>query len=211
MAETKKTKYDTNPLDPEFPDKAGATQAFGNAGEQTGAIPPPPPPRSEQETQRFQDPQFQQFQQPYTGQHVPTYYHQGSFGNVSQTGDRKVAKVGLKENIVCALPYIPWYFGLVAGLVLLFLLPRTETKARFHAAQGLAIHLGILAVTTILGVIGNIADPADAANFIFQLVMFIMLLVWTVRAWKGKPVHIETVDSLTNWLDEKIDPKLAGN
>ena len=30
-------------------------------------------------------------------------------------------------------------------------------------------------------------------------------------AWRGKPVHIETVDSLTNWLEEKIDPKLAGN
>ena len=32
-----------------------------------------------------------------------------------------------------------------------------------------------------------------------------------IKAWRGKPVHIETVDSLTNWLDDKIDPKLAGN
>lgn len=209
MAGTKKTKYDTNPLDADFPEKSGATQVFGNQGEPTRNFPPHA--ATEEQTQRFSQPEFQQYQQPYTGQHVPAYYAQGSFGNVSDTGKRKVAKVGLAENIVCALPYIPWYFGLVAGLVLLFLLPRTETKARFHAAQGLAIHAGILGVTTILGIIGNIADPADAANVIFQIVMFVMLIVWTIKAFKGKPVHIETVDSLTNWLDEKIDPKLAGN
>jgi uncharacterized membrane protein len=138
-------------------------------------------------------------------------YQPGSYGNVGETGSRKVAKVGLKENIVSALPYIPWYFGMVAGIILLFLLPRTETKARFHAAQGLAVHVGILLITTILGAIGNITGIANAAMVIFQIVMTVMLIIWTIKAWKGKPVHIETVDSLTNWLDEKIDPKLAGN
>jgi uncharacterized membrane protein len=203
------SKYDTNPLDPEFPEKTGATQAFGDAGSRTQNFPQAAP--NEEQTQRFVPPQFQQYQQPYSGQYVPAQYHPGSYGNVSETGSRKVAKVGLKENVVSALPYIPWYLGLVAGLVLLFLLPRTETKARFHAAQGLAIHVGILIVTTILSAIGNVTGVARAANVIFQIVMTIMLIIWTTKAWRGKPVHIETVDSLTNWLDEKIDPKLAGN
>jgi uncharacterized membrane protein len=223
MAGTKKTKYDTNPLDPEFPDKAGATQVFGNQGERTQNFPPPAP--TEDQTRRFasgdypqyqqqtpplqQNPQFQQYQQPYGG-YAPMY-HPGSYGDVGETGKRKVAKVGLSENIVSALPYIPWYFGMVAGIILLFLLPRTETKARFHAAQGLAVHVGILLITTILGGIGNITGIANAAMVIFQIVMTVMLSIWTIKAWKGKPVHIETVDSLTNWLDEKIDPKLAGN
>jgi uncharacterized membrane protein len=219
MAETKKTKYDTNPLDPEFPDKAGATQVFGNQGERTQPFPQSAPteeqtrPLYSREYAQYQpqqpNPQFQQYQQ-QTYASTPMY-HPGSYGNVGETGKRKVAKVGLKENIVSALPYIPWYFGMVAGLILLFLLPRTETKARFHAAQGLAVHVGILLITTILGAIGNVTGVANAAMVIFQIVMTIMLVVWTIKAWKGKPVHIETVDSLTNWLDEKIDPKLAGN
>jgi hypothetical protein len=34
----------------------------------------------------------------------------------------------------------------------------------------------------------------------------IMLIAFAIKAWKGKPVHIETVDDLTNWLEEKIGP-----
>lgn len=208
MAETKKSKYDTNPLDPEFPDQSGATERLGQGTAQTQAFPPPP---TEERTQRFapQYQQYPQYQQQFTGQYAPAYYHQGHFSNVGDTSSRKVEKVGLKENIVTALPYIPWYFGLVAGLVLLFILPRSEGKARFHAAQGLAIHAAILGITTILSAIGNIAGPARAANIIFQIVMTVMLVIWTIKAFKGRPVHIETVDSLTNWLDEKIDPRLG--
>ncbi len=120
---------------------------------------------------------------------------------------RKVAKVGLPENIATALPYIPWYFGMVAGLLILLLVPKSEAKVRFHAAQGLAAHIGILIVTTILGVIGNIANIADVGNLIFQILTTVMLIIWAVKAWKGKPVHIESVDSLTNWLEEKISVK----
>lgn len=207
MAVTKKTKYDTNPLDPEFPEKSGAAKALGQSGVETQQLAAA---ATEQETQRFGQ-HFRQYQQPYTGQYAPAYYEQGHFQNVEHTDSRRVDKIGLKENIVTALPYIPWYFGLVAGVILLFLLPRSEGKARFHAAQGLAVHAAILVVTSILGAIGNVAGPADAANFIFQLIMTVMLIVWTIKAFKGKPVHIETVDSLTNWLDEKIDPKLGGS
>ena len=41
---------------------------------------------------------------------------------------------------------------------------------------------------------------------IFTIVTTIMLIVWAIKAWKGKPIHIETLDDLTNWLEEKIGP-----
>jgi hypothetical protein len=44
-------------------------------------------------------------------------------------------------------------------------------------------------------------------TFFFQLVTTVMLIVFAVKAWKGKPVHIESVDDLTNWLEEKIKPR----
>ena len=33
-----------------------------------------------------------------------------------------------------------------------------------------------------------------------------MLIIFAVKAWRGRPVHIETLDDLTNWLEEKIGP-----
>ncbi|HSK71840.1 MAG TPA: hypothetical protein VK892_09115, partial [Pyrinomonadaceae bacterium] len=120
---------------------------------------------------------------------------------------RKVSKVGLPENILVALPYVPFFVGLVAGILELLFVPKSEAKVRFHAAQGLAAHLGILIVTTILSGVGNITDLANVGNVIFQLVTTIMLIIWTIKAWQGKPVHIESVDDLTEWLEEKIKPQ----
>lgn len=77
---------------------------------------------------------------------------------------------------------------------------------RFHAAQGLAAHVGILIVTTILGIVGNVTDLANIGSGIFTAVTTVMLIIFAIKAWTGKPVHIESVDDLTNWLEEKIGP-----
>ena len=60
-------------------------------------------------------------------------------------------------------------------------------------------------MSTILGIIGSITDQSFG-SFIFGLVTTIMLIVWAIKAWKGKPVHIEIIDDLTNWFEEKIGP-----
>ena len=117
---------------------------------------------------------------------------------------------GVPEKWLIALPYIPFSIGLIAGLVLLLLIPKEETKVRFHAAQGLAAHVGILIVTTILGLIGNITGLAEVGSLIFTVATTIMLVIFAIKAWSGKPVHIEAVDDLTNWLEEKIGPISAG-
>jgi len=201
-------KYDTNPLDPEFPAKAAA-------GEATQALPYKeprtkqfrPPVQTEEQTRRFDE--GVNFASPYDGRYIPAEYRQATQFEADNSSTRKVERIGLPENILTAVPYIPWYLGMVAGLLILFLVPKSEAKVRFHAAQGLAAHIGILIVTTILGMIGKATDIADAGNAIFQIVTSIMLIVFAYKAWKGRPVHIESVDSLTEWLEEKIKPSAS--
>ncbi len=202
-------KYDTNPLDPEFPEKARAaaadqdpeaTRTLPSTGARTrqfAAV------ETEEQTRRFAG--TAPYSSPYNGQYIPANYHAGT-ADMNRSSSRKVDKIGLPENVLTAAPYIPWYLGMIAGLLILFLVPKSETKVRFHAAQGLAAHIGILIVTTILGIVGNITDFAEIGNVIFQIVTSIMLVIFAIKAWKGKPVHIESVDSLTEWLEEKIKP-----
>ncbi len=207
------TKYDTNPLDPDFPEKIRAeaeaemaTQALPYSGVETrqfaGSV------ATEEQTRRFAPNEFPR-PTPYNGQSLPANYQPAGLTDINKSSSRKVDKVGLPENVLTAVPYIPWYLGMVAGLLILLLVPKSETKVRFHAAQGLAAHIGILIVTMILGIIGGITDVAQIGQFFFGLVTSIMLVIFAIRAWMGKPVHIESVDSLTNWLEEKISPKLS--
>jgi uncharacterized membrane protein len=208
------TKYDTNPLDPDFPEKARAeaevevaTQTLPYGGAKTRQFAEAMP--TEEQTRRFASNEHPGFSSPHNGQYVAAQYQPLGFANADQSISRKVEKIGLPENVLTAVPYIPWYLGMVAGLLILFLVPKSEAKVRFHAAQGLAAHIGILIVTTILGIIGNITDLAEVGNIIFQIVTTVMLIIWAFKAWKGRPVHIESVDALTNWLEEKISPKLV--
>ena len=203
-------KYDTNPLDPEFPEKAktaaadadpAATRTLHATNAETRQFADPV--QTEEQTRRFAG--NIPYSPPFNGQYAPTNYYSAP-PEMNRSSSRKVDKVGLPENVLTAVPYIPWYLGMVAGLLILFLVPKSEAKVRFHAAQGLAAHIGILIVTTILGIIGNITDIAQAGNVIFQIVTSIMLVIFAIKAWKGKPVHIESVDSLTEWLEEKIKP-----
>lgn len=204
-------KYDTNPLDPDFPEKARAaavnadpqaTQALPNSDARTRQFAGPAP--TEEQTRRFTG--ASPYPSPYNGQYIPANYRAADLSDMDRSSSRKIEKIGLPENILTAAPYIPWYLGMVASLLILFLVPKSEAKVRFHAAQGLAAHIGILIVTTILGIVGNITDLADIGNFIFQIVTSVMLVIFAWKAWKGKPVHIESVDSLTEWLEEKIKP-----
>ncbi len=202
-------KFDTNPLDPDFPNRVKEAQ--------TETLPNPDAPtrrfaqtaETEKQTRRFDEANFSAYSSPYDGQQIPNVYQTAHLKNddVGNSSSRKVAKIGLPENILTALPYLP-YVGLGAGLIELLLVPKSETKVRFHAAQGLAAHLAIWIIISILGGISNIPGfgVTSAGNGIFQVVTTIMLIIFAFKAWKGKPVHIESVDSLTEWLEEKIKP-----
>ncbi len=201
-------KYDTNPLDPEFPTKIreAPTEAFQSANAETERFAPPS--ITEEQTRRFEEANFASYSPHFGEGQTPAEYKSAQpFADVGKSSSRKVSKVGLPENILTALPYVPFYIGLIAGILILLFVPRSETKVRFHAAQGLAAHIGILIISSILGGVGHIANFANVGSAIFTVVTMIMLIIWTIKAFRGKPVHIESVDDLTNWLDDKINPR----
>ena len=115
------TKYDTNPLDPDFPEKVKAaaeaevaTRVLDNHGVETRQFAE----LGEEQTRRFFPADTSSYTPPYTGQYVPA--NVAAFGGRAQSISRKVDKVGLPENVLTAPPYIPWYIGMVAGLLILF-------------------------------------------------------------------------------------------
>ncbi|HQY67496.1 MAG TPA: hypothetical protein PLD38_09460 [Pyrinomonadaceae bacterium] len=206
-------KYDTNPLDPAFPEKAKTmsvaegqqTQDLSYGGAETQTLPYVNP--TEEQTRRFAGSDVSSYSAPYNGQYVPTQYAPAAFAATDQSRTRKLDKIGLPENWLVTLPYLPFSIGLIAGIIELLTVPQSETKVRFHAAQGLAAHLGILIITTILGIVGGVTNLADIGTFIFTAVTTVMLVVFAIKAWQGKPIHIESVDGMTNWLEEKIKVK----
>lgn len=205
----KKKKFDTNPLDPTFPErvqKEAETVVLPKNQFKTGEFAPPPS-VTEEETRRFENQEFNRFQSAFSGETVPAEYKTRNFADAPKTIPLNSSKTKLPEKWLTGLPYIPFYIGLIAGLIILFIVPKSEAKVRFHAAQGLAAHIGILLVTTILNVIDPLTGLANLASAIFTIVTTVMLLIFAVKAWQGKPIHIESVDDLTNWLEEKIKPR----
>ena len=200
-------KYDTNPLDPDFPRKTREAELRTLPLEEKETVTLPKSGVTEEQTRRFTNANFSAYQSPYNSGQVPGNYTTAKLDVEKDTSSRKVAKVGLPENILTALPYLPISIGLVAGILELVFVPKSETKVRFHAAQGLAAHIGICIVTAILGIADNFIPFAGSGNEIFWLVTTIMLIVFAIKAWRGKPVHIESVDDLTNWLEDKIKPR----
>jgi threonine/homoserine/homoserine lactone efflux protein len=104
------------------------------------------------------------------------------------------------------LPYFFGHIGLVAAIVELLLVPRTETRARFHAAQGLALQIAILMLVGAFGFVALISGNSTGSR-LFGAAYTIFLIVSMVRAWKGKPHHIAPLDEATKFFDEKIKPR----
>jgi len=203
-----KKKFDTNPLDPEFPKKVATepqpqeTQTLPNT--ETRQFEEPVQ-TEEQTTRKFDEANFNGYQSPYNGQNVPSPYQPPHPLYAQPDRTRKVAKIGLPENVLTVLPYIPFSIGLIAGIIELFIVPKSEAKVRFHAAQGVAAHLAIIVISWILNSIGNLTGMGFG-NVIFWWVTTVMLIIFAVKAYQGKPIHIEAVDDLTNWLEDKIKP-----
>lgn len=124
-----------------------------------------------------------------------------------QSASRKVAGLEIPEKWAVMLPYLPFsYIGIVASVIVLFLAPRTESRVRFHASQGLALQIGISAISMLLTFAGIIANRTTGAG-LFNFVSFIFLIIAMVRVWQGKPLGIAPLDEPRKWLDEKIKPR----
>ena len=121
-------------------------------------------------------------------------------------GSHTVAGLGISEKWANLLPYVPGYIGAVAAAVELLLVPRTETRTRFHASQGLALQAAILILAGVLSFVRLISGSGFGSG-IFGAASTIFLIVSMVRVWKGRPHHIAPLDEPAKWLEEKIKPR----
>lgn len=136
----------------------------------------------------------------------PSIYQPPPFPVTQQPGTRTVAGLNIPEKWANVLPYVPFYIGLIASIVELILVPRSETRTRFHAAQGLALQGVILAVGAMFSAIGAITDSGLGSG-LFGFAAFVFLIVSMIRVAKGNPHHIAPLDELSKWLNEKIKPR----
>ena len=235
---TKKSKYDTNPLEQDVVKRAeddwgavpsgspteevrGATRDIGRTANEAARQFS----HSEEPTRKLQDqtdgsypsvfippvlqtpPTYQPPPVPYQAPQVPyqpAVYARGPLAPPS--GDRPVRGLGLPEKWATLLPYIPFYIGAVAAAVELFVLPRTEGRARFHAAQGLALQLAIMAIGVLFGLVSIFTNSSVGSN-LFKVASTIFLIISMVRVWQGKPHHIAPLTEPAKWLDEHIKPR----
>lgn len=224
--ETKRSKYDTNPLDenevrktekiwgepgvtgPATQDVKGATREIGSSANESARSNI----YSEAPTRSFDTPRIDS---PYPSVFVPpTYsapapYQPAVAPNLpvrQKPTSRTVAGIGLPEKWAMILPYAPFYIGVVVSLIELFLTPRTEVRVRFHASQGLALHLAILVVQTLFGIVAAITDNSIGGK-LFGLAALIFLLISMRRVWKGEPHHIAPVNDFTQWFNDHIKPR----
>ena len=229
--ETKKTKYDTNPLDPDVARKTGEVWGEGNEGgggaptqqvrgvtREVGSVPKENTRGnvySEAPTRRYENPPLET---PYPSVFVPpTYsppaqYPPGMHPYQSPVSPRPTSRtvlgIGLPEKWAVMLPYAP-YIGLVVSLLELFLVPRKEMKVRFHASQGLALHIALLIVQTIFGVIGTISNTSLGGS-LFKAASMVFLIISMVRVWRGEPHQIEPLSEPAQWFNEHIEPRSKG-
>jgi uncharacterized membrane protein len=208
----KKTKYDTNPLDPERARRAD--DEWGKTRPQTApAAEVTEPWGTESPTKRYDS----SIPVSYPSINVPPGYppqtRDVSARVLPETpvtavpsSKRTVPGLGLPENLTLALPYAPFFIGAVAGVLELFLTPRSEPRARFHAAQGLALHLAAIVIKLIFNTLESITGSSFGGK-IFWIASTVLFIIATIRAWKGETVHVAAVDDVTAWLNDRIDPQ----
>lgn len=227
--ETKKSKYDTNPLDPDVERKAhdvwgdlgGATptQQVGGATREVDDSPHEDARRnvySEAPTRRYDNPPLEA---PYPSIFVPPTYappaqqqyqeprqfvYQAPQSTASSC--RAVAGLGIPERWALLLAYFP-YIGLVASIIELLLAPRQEIKVRFHAAQALALHIAILMISTVLGAIAAISDGGRFGGGLFRTAATIFLIISMIRVWRGEPHRITPLEEPGKWFNQHIEPR----
>jgi uncharacterized membrane protein len=225
--ESTKSKYDTNPLDPDYVRETEEVWGENDGGPGTqevkGAtrqITPDPPGQgranvySEAPTRRYDSPPldspYQSVFAPQTHVPPPAPYQPPAQPYqppiVNGPSSRTVLGIGLPEKWAVMLPYAPFYIGVVVSLIELFLVPRKEPAVRFHAAQGLAVHLAIMVISTLFGVVGAITG-SSLGGTLFRVAATIFLIISMIRAWKGEPHRIAPLEEITRWFNGHIEPR----
>ena len=231
--DTNKSKYDTNPLDPDVEKKAdevwgdlgGVTQQVGGTTNQVGETPHDNPRRenpenarqnvySEAPTRRYDNPPLDA---PYPSVFVPPTYAPPSQYQARQNvyqpppasappAWHSVSGIGVQERWATMLAYAPGFIGLVVGLLELFLVPRKEGRVRFHASQAVALHIAILIVQTVFSAISAISG-STLGGTLFKVAAFVFLVISMIRVWRGEPHRIAPLAEPAQWFNDHIEPR----
>ncbi len=241
--EPKLSKYDTNPLDEDFVERAndsfgpsrpgsqtekvfgGPTRDIGasekdtvrayseseaptrHIGDKVTSYPSvfvPPTPRPQPTYQAPRMPAAEIYQPPASL--PPNIYQPPPLPILAKPGARKVAGLGIPERWAVMLPYLPFWLAIVASVIELLLVPRTESRVRFHASQGMVLQVVITAISTLLTLVGFISGRFTGTS-IFNFATFIFLIISMIRVFKGRSLVIPLLDEPRKWLDEKIKPR----
>jgi uncharacterized membrane protein len=206
MEKQKKSKYDTNPLDPDFARRAddtwGAKQKAKTETTERWD--------DEAPTKRYDT----SIPFSYPSINVPPSYPPKPVGVAASasasasapSSTRAVPGLGLPENVTYALPYAPFFIGAVVSAVELVLTPRSETRARFHASQALVLHLAAIIISILFNIVGDITG-SNIGGKIFWAASTCFFIVAMIRVWKGEALHVAAADPLAQRLDDRIDPQ----
>jgi uncharacterized membrane protein len=238
--EPKRSKYDTNPLDEDFVERANESsgssssgaqteKVFGGATHEIGAsendsvrayseseaptrhigdkvtsypsvfVPPTPRPTTTYQPPRI--PAADIYQPPAS---LPPSVYQPP--PIEKPGAHKVIGLGIPERWAVILPYLPFWIAIVASVIELLLVPRTESRVRFHAAQGMVLQAGVTAISMLLYFAGFASGRFTGAS-LFNVASFVFFIIAMIRVWKGKPLVIAPLDEPRKWLEEKIKPR----
>lgn len=207
----KKNKYDTNPLDTDYAKRTdevwGATRSHSPRPTEEQQ---PASEAAEAPTRRYDTPLSSSYPSVFVPPIAEPPKAQATTtlptATTQQPTSRNVPGINLPENAALVIPYIPYYIGGVLAAAELFLVPRRETRVRFHAAQGLAMHLFVIAVQIILNIIGGITGSRIGSTF-FMIASIICFVISIIRVAKGEAHHIAPLDEPTKWLNQTIEPR----
>jgi uncharacterized membrane protein len=126
---------------------------------------------------------------------------------LQKPGSNTVAGIGIPERWAVLLPYLPFWLAIVASVIELVLVPRSESRVRFHASQGLVLQLAVTAISMLLTFAGFLSGGRFTGAGVFNFATFVFFVIAMIRVWKGKPFVIPPLDEPRKWLDEKIRPR----
>jgi uncharacterized membrane protein len=136
----------------------------------------------------------------------PNIYQPPPVPATSKQGTNTVAGLGIPEKWAVALPYLPFWLAIVVSIVELILVPRTETRTRFHASQALALQIVVTAISMLLTFAGLISGRFTGAS-LFNVVTFVFFVIAMIRVFKGKSLVVQILDEPRKFLEEKIKPR----
>ncbi|MER3426703.1 MAG: hypothetical protein C4334_01185 [Pyrinomonas sp.] len=201
----KKSKYDTDPLEPDYARRT--EEVWGRATEDAEV---------EAATRRYVE--FPPSGSSVTSAPPPQPFATTPIGVADGhlSSSRCVAGLGIAEKVAMALPYAPFYIGAAFAIVELFIAPRKEARVRLNAAQALALHVAIMAGGLLFRFSRFLAGLTlgefsvflvNIAWLAYQVVALIFLISLLIKSWRGEEVKLEPLDRISKRINQLVDPR----